>query len=436
MFNTVEEAMHFLYTRESNLGMDFGLGRMENILKKLDNPERKIRTIHIAGSNGKGSTLTVLKEILMAEGLQVGSFTSPHLESVNERIMINGSMILDEEFLEIMNALAPLFEEGREAYQATFFEILTVISFVYFEKKNVDIIIYETGLGGRLDSTNVIDPLLCVITNISLEHTDILGETYREIASEKAGIIKPGRRVVTGTVNDDAITVIKDKATEEDSSLYIYKRDFNVGNITVKGSRQFFSFQMREVRFDDLELSLLGRHQAVNASLAITSALLLKEMNVFQVKEKSIREGLRNSVWRGRFELLSSQPPIILDGAHNHAGMAVLIETLKDYYPDKKYRFIFTALRDKRYEDMIGLLDEHADSVLFTEFANERAADSGLFYNQSKTIIKKQIKNWQQAIEEALCTIEENEVLIIAGSLYFLSLARPYLKAKLEHKKI
>ncbi|KMY51118.1 bifunctional folylpolyglutamate synthase/dihydrofolate synthase [Peribacillus loiseleuriae] len=426
MFQSMEEVMDYLYSRESKLGMDFGLARMENLLKELRNPEKSFQSIHIAGSNGKGSTLNALKEILMAQGLKVGSFTSPHLEKVNERMMINETMISDEEMIEHMNTIYPFLEEGKVGYRATFFEIITVISFLYFQKNEMDIAIVETGLGGRLDCTNVITPLLSIITSISLEHTNILGNTLAEIASEKAGIIKRGVPVISGVTEEEPATAIMEYAKVQGANHYCLNKEILVSEPSQVQDGQCFSFKMRNTTLEQIDLKMLGRHQVNNAALAIAAVKLLVEEYQLEISEKSIRAGLAKAHWAGRFEVLPGQ--IILDGAHNPAGMTVLLETLQTRYPDVHYHFVFTALKDKDYRQVLRMVDEHATSITFTEIDFKRAASAQELLETSKLERKKAMINWQEAIDYARNLQNPNDLVIVTGSLYFLALARPYIR--------
>ncbi|WP_028392110.1 bifunctional folylpolyglutamate synthase/dihydrofolate synthase [Bacillus cihuensis] len=426
MFQSMEEVMDYLYSRESKLGMDFGLARMENLLKELRNPEKSFQSIHIAGSNGKGSTLNALKEILMAQGLKVGSFTSPHLEKVNERMMINETMISDEEMIEHMNTIYPFLEEGQVGYRATFFEIITVISFLYFQKNEMDIALIETGLGGRLDCTNVITPLLSIITSISLEHTNILGNTLAEIASEKAGIIKRGVPVISGVTEEEPATAIMEYAKVQGANLYCLNKEILLSEPSQVQDGQCFSFKMGNTTLEQIDLKMLGRHQVNNAALAIAAVKLLVEEYQLEISEKSIRAGLAKAHWAGRFEVLPGQ--IILDGAHNPAGMKVLLETLQTRYPDVNYHFVFTALTDKDYRQVLRMVDEHATSVTFTEIDFKRAASAQELLETSKLERKKAMINWQEAIDYARNLQNPNDLVIVTGSLYFLALARPYIR--------
>ncbi|WP_240620140.1 bifunctional folylpolyglutamate synthase/dihydrofolate synthase [Peribacillus acanthi] len=426
----MEKAQDFLFNRETKLGMEFGLKRMEDMLKEFSNPERNFRSIHLAGTNGKGSTLNALKEILMAEGLKIGSFTSPHLEKVNERIMINQMMITDEDFLCLLNKILPILEEGKAGYRATYFEIITVLAILFFEKSEVDITLFETGLGGRLDSTNVITPLLSIITSISLDHTSILGDSLEEIAYEKAGIIKKRVPVISGVIDQGPSNVIEEKAINEQSSIYRLNSEIIINDILQKPDFQSFSFSMDNNHLSNIDLKMLGNHQINNAALSIAAVFLLNENYGLNISEESIRKGLKKAMWAGRFEVLPNN--IILDGSHNPEGMNVLIDTLKIRYPDKNYHFVFTSLKDKDYKKVISMLDCVASSITFTQIPFARATTTNELLMASTCTNKTSKENWKEAIKQSMFVCGPNDLLIVTGSLYFIGLARPYIKELLN----
>ncbi|PQD96356.1 bifunctional folylpolyglutamate synthase/dihydrofolate synthase [Pradoshia eiseniae] len=428
MIHSYEEALEFFNDRAVKLGMDFGLERMELVLGRLGNPEKKIPMVHIAGSNGKGSTLAFLKEILMAQGYKVASFTSPYLENPNEQIQIGHEMITDEELVDLVNELIPVLTEiESDRNFLTSFEVYTVLAFMYFEKKRPSIALIETGLGGRLDSTNVIHPLLAIITSISLEHTQLLGDTLAEIAAEKAGIIKEGISVITAVESLEALQPIMDKAAQSHAELFHMGKDFWVENRVLETSWEFFDFQSKAFRYSGLRINMLGRHQLSNASLAIQACTLLERKYGFMVKEESIRSGLANAKWKGRFEQISTDPVIILDGAHNVSGIKALLQTIEERFGDKNVHFIFAALKDKDYPQMIRAIEKKAASITFTQTAMDRMNEARELYKMSEHEQKYIEVNWQEAIKRTCGRITGEDVLIITGSLYFLAEARPFI---------
>ncbi|MDM5452627.1 bifunctional folylpolyglutamate synthase/dihydrofolate synthase [Peribacillus simplex] len=424
MVTTMKEINQFFERRQVQLGMNFGLSRMETLLTNLGDPHKALKYIHIAGSNGKGSTLQYMKEILLAEGVRVASFTSPYLIRLNEQLKINADEISDKDFIATFRELQPFIQEmDSKGNGPTQFEILTAMAFSYFSKKEVDLVLMETGLGGRLDTTNVIQPFLSIITSISLEHTNILGSTLGEIASEKAGIIKSGAPIISGVTAWEPAKVIEEKASSVGVPYYQLGKDFHVVNVKQSECGQSFSFSLGDRSIENVEMQMLGRHQMENAALAIAAVLLGME----NIDEKSILKGIGEAKWDGRFEKISDEPLVIIDGAHNPAGIDVLMETLKVHYPEYKYRFIFSSFKDKNYSQMLRGLETEAMEIIITEFFHERAADAHTLYEKCSHENKSINKDWQAAIREGRRKTGGKEALVITGSLHFLSLVREFL---------
>jgi dihydrofolate synthase / folylpolyglutamate synthase len=428
VFTSVEKVIEYIYSMDQKTERNGRLSRITAILEVLGNPHKGFRSVHIAGSNGKGSTLNALKEILIAQGLDVGSFISPHLEKVNERIMMNNQMITDEQFIQYMNEIHPLLQEGEVGDGSNFFEILTVIAFMYYNEMKVDIALIETGIGGKFDSTNVVTPLISILTSISLDHTQILGDTVEEIAEEKAGIIKSGVPVISAVKDNKAVAVIENKADREQAPIYQLYKDFMIENVTQETVHQSFSYEFKGEKMEDLSLKMMGHHQVENASLAITAAMLLNQYHGFTISEESIRQGLVTSSWAARFEEVL--PNVIIDGAHNPAGMEVLLQTIKQRFPAKEVHVVFTALKDKDIGSVLKMLDEITTSITITEIHVKNAAAGEEIMKESDNPDKVFIPDWEQAIDHALSLNNESSIVLITGSLYFMSLARPYLKLK------
>ncbi len=435
MIQDYQQAEKFLSDRTAKLGMDFGLGRMERALRKLGNPERSIPCIHIAGSNGKGSTLTFLKHILMAEGYRVGTFTSPYLEKLNEQIMIDEVIISDTKLVELLNQILPLLSEFEQnGDYLTAFEITTILAFLHFKNEQPDILIIETGLGGRLDSTNVIEPLLAIITSISLEHTNILGNSLREIATEKAGIIKNGISVVAGVKDDEALEAIARKTEEMNAVLYTLGNEFKIVNASHLENEEVFTVEWRERLLENLHIGMVGSHQVENAALAVISSLLLSEASNFSVREESIRKGLASARWKGRFEIISNRPLIILDGAHNVSGIKTLLSTIEDRYSNCEIHILFAALKDKDYTKMIQMIEQKAASITFTEIPMERMNEAEELFKHSRHPHKYVKKDWIEGINWILAKMKDGDMLLVTGSLYFLASIRPYIIGKINQK--
>lgn len=426
MLQTYEEALAWIHGR-LRLGIKPGLKRMEWMMERLGNPERGLKSIHIGGTNGKGSTLTFLRAILEASGRKVGAFTSPYIEQFNERISINGKPIADEDLLKLTNVIKPLSDEleKTELGGPTEFEVITAMSLYYFsEMEPVDIVLYEVGLGGRFDSTNIIHPALSIITSIGLDHTSILGETYEEIAFEKAGIIKEKTPILTAVKQPEALQVIEKKAKEKQAPLFLLGEDFAVvHHRSLENGEQFDLKVSAETILESLEISMFGQHQTENASLAVAAALQVED-----ISESHIRNGLKKAYWPGRFEIVSTKPFMILDGAHNEEGVKSLVATLKQRFASRDIQIIFAALSDKKLDSMIHLLDEVAAEMTFVDFDFPRAADAKNLYEISNSRKKSASHDWKKAIQDRMENWTEREVLVITGSLYFLSEVKRFLK--------
>lgn len=409
------------------------------MLERLEHPERRIKTIHVGGTNGKGSTVTFLRSILESAGYLVGTFTSPYFEQFNERISINGQPINDEDLIELVNVIKPLADELdlTELGGPTEFEVITAMSIYYFAKMSpVDVVIYEVGLGGRFDSTNVIHPLLSIITSIGLDHTNILGDTYEKIAFEKAGIIKNGVSVITGVKQPEALEVIRQKAAGGNSPIYqLGEQFFTTSKSSLKAGEQF-TFASMFTQYVKLETSMLGAHQVDNASLAVMASQILANYYSFIIEESHLREGLKKAYWPGRLEILSEHPFVLIDGAHNEEGINALASEIKSRFADKKISILFAALTDKKLDKMIAVLEDAADTLTFTNFDFPRAAKAEELMAAGKSTDNKAIANdYRIYLEQKINELKENEILLITGSLYFLSEVKPLVNDLLKNNK-
>ncbi|WP_062355406.1 bifunctional folylpolyglutamate synthase/dihydrofolate synthase [Bacillus kwashiorkori] len=436
MFQTSEEVIHWINNR-LKFGIKPGLKRMEWFMDKLDHPERRLKTVHIGGTNGKGSTTTFLRSILQAAGYRVGTFTSPYVEKFNERISINGEPIADSDLVEVANIIKPLVDEidATDLAYPTEFEIITIIGFYYFAYiQQTDIVLVEVGLGGRLDSTNIIHPILSIITNVGYDHMNILGSTIEEIASEKAGIIKIGVPLITGIRDEKALAVIRQTAKNKKAPIYGLFQNFSYEDYGASRLEEQFSVQTLFKSYPQLTISMLGAHQIENATIAVMAATYLKTYQSFIIEESHLKTGLKKAHWPGRFEILSKKPFIIIDGAHNIDGTHSLIATLKRHLPMKKGTILFTALKDKQYEEIIEQLDKTGMELAFTEFEYPRATTAEQLYSVSKTSKKLVVPNWRDFLQEKIYNLKEDELFVCTGSLYFISEVKPYLKNLLNIK--
>ncbi|WP_186436208.1 folylpolyglutamate synthase/dihydrofolate synthase family protein [Lysinibacillus sp. Y5S-8] len=422
----MNECTKFIFTLKAVDHKRAPLVLMREVLAHLGHPHNQLRVIHVAGSNGKGSTVNALREMLQHAGYKVGAFTSPHLERVNERMTINGKQISDEQFLAYFNQLAKIIEEQYNGDFPSFFEVVTLIMFQYFAHQGVDIAIIETGLGGRLDATNVVTPLLAIITTISLEHTAFLGDTFAKVATEKAGIIKRGVPVVVGVGNEEALAVIKATAEERYAPCFVLGQDFTVTNSEQGTDYQQFTYKKEQVVMMDVPLKMAGPHQINNASLAITALLLLREDGYLSFADDTIRQGLQRAQWAGRFEQWPNH--IVLDGAHNSEGTAALIQTLKDVYPNNQYRFIYAALADKDHANSIELMDAVAISIAFTQINLPNAMPAESLAMLSTHAHKTHHEEWLEIVQTVLHERHEEDIVVITGSLYFIAEVRQWLQ--------
>ena len=425
----MEECTNFMYQLRAEKHKGEPLKAMNLILRLLDNPHEKVPFVHIAGSNGKGSTANYLKEILTLSNVKVGAFISPHFERVNERITINGVEIPDERFLALSNQLFDIIETHLRGEYPSFFELMTIISFMYFAEEQVDIAIVEAGIGGRFDCTNVIHPLVSIITTISLEHTEILGETFEQVAYQKAGIIKKGIPIITAVKHEEALKVIEAEAEKNFAPIFKFGEDFLGLDVELNHPYHQFTYQLGEVKLP-IQLSMQGLHQIANACTAITAATILRSSGFIQITDQFIQTALQKATWPGRFELFNNQ--IILDGAHNLEGVTALIDTLTTLYPNKKYKFIYSVMKDKDYEQSIPLLENVASKIYYTELPVPRAAKAKELLNQSKHPLASAHENWTNLLEQEILRLKEDDVLIITGSLYFIAEVRKYLITKEE----
>ncbi len=424
----MKECTDFIFTLKAVDHKRAPLVLMREVLALLNNPQDKLRAIHLAGSNGKGSTVNALREMLQHAGYKVGAFTSPHLERVNERMTINGNQISDAQFLHYMNKIAQIIETHYEGDFPSFFEVVTLVMFQYFADKEVDVALIETGLGGRLDATNVITPLISIITTISLEHTAFLGDTLAKVAFEKAGIIKENVPIVVGVKSEEALTVIEEVANERHAPCLVFGKDFTVENIVQGAKMQHFNYRKANAEMVAVPLKMAGPHQINNASLAITAILMLREDGAIDISDESIRQALAKAQWAGRFEQLPDN--IVLDGAHNSEGTAALIQTLKMVYPYKNYRFIYAALSDKDHAKSIALMDSTATSIAFTQMKLPNAMPAEQLAALSTNTNKEYNAKWREMVQTVLHQRNDEDVIVITGSLYFIAEIRQWLQGE------
>ena len=372
--------------------------------------------MHIVGTNGKGSTVNALQTIFSQAGYEVGTFTSPYIIDFKERISINGQMISEENLLGLVERVKPVVErlpKETEHENATEFEIITVLMFLYFGQVHpVDIAFIEAGMGGLHDSTNLFSPLAVICPSIGLDHQAVLGNTHAEIATEKAGVLKNGASFIYATDRTDVRDVFKQKANEEGSKTYELGKDF-----TAEGSSHSFDFIYKEQRLEGIALAMAGQHQVANASLAIMASLLLQK-DYPKVTPELIKDALAHASWLGRTEFL--MPNLMIDGAHNNESVKVLIDLLRSEYADKDIELLFAAIDTKPIDSMLAQLESVGDlTVTSFEYPNSVKLDK-------YPVTYKQVSDFQTWIEEHV-TANDDKLYVITGSLYFISQVRKWI---------
>lgn len=407
-------------------GSVLGLSRIYDLLEKLGNPQKDLKFIHIAGTNGKGSTAAFLSSILKESGYRVGLFTSPYIEVFNERMQINNENISDEELADITSYVRP-FADSMEDHP-TEFELNTAICMVYFQRNNCDIVVLEVGMGGELDSTNVIDsPEAAVITAIGLDHTEELGDTVEKIAKTKAGIIKPGCSAVLYRQEESVMDVIRARCEEVGASL----------DLSEPEQAEFLSASIEGQRFSypgygELEIPLIGSYQLRNVSTALKTVEVLRRRG-WNIPDEAVASGLKNTKWPGRFEAILKDPLFIVDGAHNPHGIRATAASLSGFFQDEKLIFLFGVMADKDYPDMLDQILPLAKEVHCVTPDNPRALDAERLAQiiREKGVNAEPFKTIGEAVDSAIRKAKEEGSSIVAlGSLYMIGDIKSYIKLK------
>jgi dihydrofolate synthase/folylpolyglutamate synthase len=414
---TYAEAVQFLYDLRM-FGAKFGLENTFKLAALAGNPQQKLRFIHVAGTNGKGSTCAILESIYRAAGLRVGLFTSPHLISFAERIQVNRELIPEPEIIRLVEEIQPLLRQFPDDAHPTFFEVVTVMALKYFAEQKCDLVIWETGMGGRLDATNIVTPLASVITNVEFDHEKWLGHTLVEIAAEKAGIIKPNIPVLTAAVEPDALDVIIKTAREKNARLT--------------------PIAFADTRFpplENLELPLLGEHQRLNAALALGVIRILNDK--ISVAENAIRDGLLHVNWPGRFQKITrDNQTFVLDGAHNPSGASALRDALAKHFPNEKPTFVLGILQDKEWRQICEIFAPFAGKFFLVPVGSERTASPDELERAVRNVNPAvEITKWK-SVKEALEAASRDSLIVITGSLYLIGEALEILQPARENQSI
>lgn len=410
-------------------GIKLGLSNSCALMEIMGNPHRKFRSVHVAGTNGKGSTAAFIVAMLREAGYRVGCYTSPHLVSFTERIRIDDIRISEHRVVELAERIREgcrrATPDGSGALNPTFFEVTTALAFTYFAEEGVDVAVIEVGMGGRLDSTNVITPLVSVITTIDIEHTEYLGETLTQIAGEKAGIIKHRIPVVTGVVQPEVIAVIEREAVAQGSTVYRLARDFKALPSAVRRA-QVFDYQGSTTSYENLAIAMLGKHQVDNACLALATMECLCSAGI-PVSESALRRGLERTQWEGRLELVARRPDIYLDGAHNPASakmLAMTVQGMKSSY--QRLILVIGILGDKDYRGIMAELISLADRIIVTKPQYSRAMNVQTLASEirAKHDFVDSAETVSEAIIRARGVSSAEDLILITGSLYVVGDAR------------
>lgn len=408
------DSLYWIHER-TKFGIKPGVKRMEWMLDKLNNPQFNINGIHVGGTNGKGSTVAYLRSALVDNGYEIGTFTSPFIETFNERISLNGVPISDDAIVELVQKVKPVSEAleiETELGTATEFEIITTMMFLYFgEIHPVDFVIVEAGLGIKNDSTNVFKPILSILTSIGLDHVDILGDTYVDIAKDKGAIVKPETPVIYAVKNEDALKVIRDFVEQQNAEGIELDRD-----ISVISQGEEFTYRYKNYELETLILDMFGEHQKENAALAITALIELNESGLVELDFNKMINGIEAVRWTGRIEKVKDDPLMIIDGAHNLESIEALIKTLKDYYKIDNVDVLYAAINGKPIHAMVDQLKTIASTMYITDFDFPKACTKEEIYDEIRFEQKETVDDFVQFIENY-----EGQGLVITGSLYFIS---------------
>jgi len=436
---TYEESVRYLLTLGRELAspqqasvVKFDLANITTLCERLGQPQRAFQSVHVAGTNGKGSTAAMLDSILRAAGLRTGLYTSPHLERINERIRLDGHEISDADFASTFTRLHKTIEEllaaGKLAAHPTFFECVTASAFEFFARAGAQFAVCEVGMGGRLDATNVLVPEVAVITQIDFDHENYLGHSIEEIAGEKAGIIKPGARVVSAAEHLIARVVVRRRVAERSAFLVEIENEFRIENITSHdGCFAFTAISNTSGASIPLAVPLPGRFQIRNALTALAAARMLAERGA-PIDDEAIARGIAATVWPGRLERVAGRPEIYFDGAHNPSGAREIAVFWETHLAGRNIYLVYGALRDKAVDEIAGLLFPHASAVILTSPAQSRAISAPVLAEMTGHHARQVdvIPDPKLAFERALELASPDDVIFVTGSLYLVGDLRRY----------
>lgn len=410
----------------------YDFSRMRALLEELDNPHIGLKYLHVAGTNGKGSTSNFLYNILKMGGYKVGLYTSPHLERYNERIKINGVEISDEDFIRLSEKVFCAEENITTNFETlTFFEFITAIAFLYFNKEKSDYVILEVGMGGLSDSTNVIleeDKLASIITPISMDHTQFLGKNIEEIAYQKAGIIKKNVPVFSSN-KEKIVKDIIEKVSKENNSEVFTLEDVEISSININDSFTEYNMRFYEDNLEKIKVNLIGYYQMYNSALSIMTILKLRDMGKIDISNENIKKGIENTFWAGRMEIVREKPKMLLDGAHNLDGIRNLTKNISLFKYNKLY-IIAAILEDKEHKEMLKELSKYADEIVLVGIHTKRKTDPLILESEiiKSNVVVSIIEDLEDAINNVIQKASDNDFIIVTGSLYLISEIKEILK--------
>ncbi|NGM83552.1 bifunctional folylpolyglutamate synthase/dihydrofolate synthase [Paenibacillus sp. 7124] len=427
-------------------GIRPGLERIERMMERLGHPHRRLKFIHVAGTNGKGSTCAFLTSVLRQCGYSVGTFTSPYITKFTNRFQYNGEDIPEETLTAIANRLHPLVEEIAETPlgSPTMFEVTTALAILYYaEECYPDVVVWETGLGGRMDVTNIVTPIVSVITNVGYDHTDVLGDTLEKITYEKAGIVKPGVPVVSSVSQPEAVSVLKDKAASCKSTLYLSGEQFTYESKGTGEGVQTFTFK-GPFRSLDIGIAMKGEHQLANAAGAMMALEVLRQYMAFILEDKDVLAGFRHTFWAGRLEEIPGSPRIVLDGAHNPEGAQSLASSLPKFYQYRKLNLMMGMLSNKHHESYFKHILPIVDTLILTEPDFRKKMDAehlqliaeSLRENYAKDHLQIIVEHdWGKALQLLKSMTEEDDLAVVSGTLYLIADVRSALLRQPDSEK-
>jgi dihydrofolate synthase/folylpolyglutamate synthase len=417
------ETLAYLYGLE-RFGMVFGLENISRLLELLGDPHQGLKVIHVGGTNGKGSVCAMMASVLHEEGYQVGLYTSPHLVSFTERIQINGAQISWDDVVVLADLLRQKVEEKNIPQQFTFFDFTTAMAMYYFFRQGVDVAILEVGLGGRLDSTNVVQPLITVITNVAKDHLQILGEQLEAIAREKAGIVKQGVPLISGAAESHVIEILEQACGEKEAPLLLIGREFWAQKVAPRT----FNFYGRRWRWEDIRLGLAGSYQIENAAIALGALEALEERG-YRVGRGAVYKGLARVRWPGRMELVQHAPQILLDGAHNPAAARSLKASLQEEFDYRCLYMVMGIMADKEVAAILAVVAPLADVLIATTPPNPRALSARRLAEIAQPYCRevKVIEDVEEGVDYARNAAREDDLIVVTGSLFTVGAVRDHL---------